>query len=387
MSWDPGNPPAGWRFDVDAGAWQQETSPGRWELMDPGPEAYGLDKPPEPRPEQEPPPVQQPPDERPSLTERLRGKLLTADAVLQLPAPSYLIDDVLVRDTIAVLFGKPGSGKSFLALDFGLCVAGGLPWQGREVRGGPVLHVAAEGVAGLGKRVAAWQETSRLERLDGIWFVPGAVTLLQADRVAALVEVAAELKPALVVLDTLARSMVGGDENSARDVGVAIDATDRLRVATGATVLLVHHTTKDGSAFRGSSALEGAADTMLECSDDDGWMKLVCEKQKDDAEFPPIRLRREVVTLANGMSSCVLRAARPLEGPAAEDRFQAAVLEALWKDFGSTGASGPVLREALQMSEATCSRTMNALLKQGLVTNVGTTARPIWKAVGGGDAP
>lgn len=337
-------------------------------------------------PREEPPP--EPPDEREALADKLRGKLLTVAGVLELPAPSYLVDDVLVRDSIAVLFGKPGSGKSFLALDFGLCVAGGLPWQGREVRGGPVLYVAAEGVAGLGKRVAAWQEATRVDRLDGIWFMPGALNLLQTERVAALVEVAAELKPALVVLDTLARSMVGGDENSARDVGVAVDAADRLRVATGATVLLVHHTTKDGSAFRGSSALEGAADTMLECTDDDGWMRLACEKQKDDAEFPPIRLRREVVTLADGFTtSCVLRAPSGLEASAVADRHQAAVLEALWKDFGSTGASGPVLREALQMSPATFSRAVNGLLKTGEVTNVGSPARPVWKAVAQGGAP
>jgi hypothetical protein len=387
VSWDPLFPPAGWRYEEVAGAWQHETSPGRWETMEPPPEAYGLASPNGDEPPLPEPPEEQEPPERETLADKFRGKLLTADGVLRLPAPSYLIDDVLVRDTIAVLFGKPGSGKSFLALDFGLCVAGGLPWQGREVRGGSVLHVAAEGVAGLGKRVAAWQEAFRLERLDDIWFMPGAVNLLQPDRVAALVEVAAELKPALVVLDTLARSMVGGDENSARDVGVAIDATDRLRVATGATVLLVHHTTKDGSAFRGSSALEGAADTMLECSDDDGWMKLICEKQKDDAEFPPIRLRREVVSLADGATSCVLRAVSPLEGAAVGDRYQAAALEALWKDFGSTGASGPTLRETLQMSSATCSRTMNGLLSRGLVENIGTATRPFWKAVGGGAAP
>jgi hypothetical protein len=44
-------------------------------------------------------------------------------------------------------------------------------------------------------------------------------------------EWAAEHRPALVVFDTLARSMVGGDENSARDMGQLIDGAEHVRQA------------------------------------------------------------------------------------------------------------------------------------------------------------
>jgi RecA-family ATPase len=56
----------------------------------------------------------------------------------------------------------------------------------------------------------------------------------------------------LVVIDTLARCMVGADENSARDMGEAIDALDRLRRAAGSCVLPVHHMGKPNGTTRTS---------------------------------------------------------------------------------------------------------------------------------------
>ncbi|KAK1548632.1 hypothetical protein Q3G72_033474 [Acer saccharum] len=79
----------------------------------------------------------------------------------------------------------------------------------------------------------------------------------------------------LIFVDTFAKS-VQSDENSSKDVGKAINATERLRDA-GATVVLVHHLRKATSALsngaqgtpepdkdlRGSSALAGAYETHL----------------------------------------------------------------------------------------------------------------------------
>jgi RecA-family ATPase len=91
-------------------------------------------------------------------------------------------------------------------------------------------------------------------------FFPGSINLLDPERRAALVEMVRRLEPVLLVVDTMARSMAGGDENSARDVGLVIAATDACRAACPSlAVLIVHHTTKDGDTYRGNSALEGAA--------------------------------------------------------------------------------------------------------------------------------
>jgi predicted ATP-dependent serine protease len=127
---------------------------------------------------------------------------------------------------------------------------------------GPVLYVAAEGASGLSPRVAAWEYAWQAGRARGLTVWPEPVKLLERPRVDDLVALVREDGYRLVVVDTLARSLIGADENSARDVGLAVDAADRVKRATGCTVLLVHHTGKDRTTVRGSSALEAGVDTV-----------------------------------------------------------------------------------------------------------------------------
>jgi AAA domain len=198
------------------------------------------------------------PAEAVSLADQFEAKLLGVDQLLELPVPEPLIDGILYRDTMAVLFGMPGSAKTFLALDWALRVAAGSAWLGGfGVHQGPVLYVAAEGRHGIGQRVRAWLDARDLKRPSGFRLYPDVVNLLHPGHVDTVCAWAAETRPVLVVFDTLARAIPGADENSARDMGVAVGAVDRIRAAAGSTVLLVHHTGKDGMDARGSSALRG----------------------------------------------------------------------------------------------------------------------------------
>src|SRR5690606_19173458 len=102
-----------------------------------------------------------------------------------------------------------------------------------------------------GKRVKAWMEHNHVDDLGehhAIHWLPDPVNVADTDAVGSLIRVAKELKPSLIVFDTLARSIVGADENSAKDMGEVVAKLDWLRKATSATVLLVHHTGKDVSA-------------------------------------------------------------------------------------------------------------------------------------------
>jgi AAA domain-containing protein len=321
-------------------------------------------------------PVANPPE--PTRAEQFAAKLLTVAALLTMEPPEPLIGDLLAHNSLAVLYGPPGSYKTFVALDWALCIAGGLPWQGRGVRAGPVLYVAAEGSAGLGARVEAWVEGFRADPPARFRAYPDTVNLREAGQRDTLAEWATTDRPGLVVFDTLARSMVGGDENSARDMGELIDGAEQVRAASGATVLLVHHTTKDGTSIRGSSALQGAADSLVEAKADGRLVTLSCAKQKDAASFEPVRLRAEPVALAKG-SSVVLRAFEGLQARAANERHEQAILQTLQTEYSETGASNKTLREGMYLGESTVSRAVNALLKRGAIVNVGPKGRPIWK--------
>ena len=250
----------------------------------------------------------------------MRFALHTVEDIRHLPPPEWLINGWLGGGAQGVLYGPSGHGKTFVALDWALCVASGRPWQRRPVKQGPVVYVVAEGGRSVGPRVAAWMQEHGVTHIDNAFFVLEAVQLRdQQDHELLISQVRARVaRPALFVIDTFARSFVGGDENSSKDVGEFIDASRRLHDATGAAVLLVHHTGKKGDEERGSSALRASADAMFSVSQKGGRViRISNDKQKDAEACPPIHVRLQQVRLAgeaSGTTSCVVVTAEGTTG-------------------------------------------------------------------------
>jgi hypothetical protein len=170
--------------------------------------------------------------------------------------------------------------------------------------------------------------------------------------------------PVLLVIDTMARCMVGGDENSAKDVGRYIDSVDQLRHEYDGASLTVHHTGKDGDDERGSSALRGASDTMLALKPAGAGVKLECVKQKDAAPFEPWRLHLEPA-----LESCVFRCGTsPGQLAPAERR----ILEEVSAAFGTKPASRTAIREAANVPKSTWHRSVKSLTDRGYLAADGT---------------
>jgi KaiC/GvpD/RAD55 family RecA-like ATPase len=184
---------------------------------------------------------------------------------------AYVIKGVIGPGELIVIYGAPKSGKTFFATDLGLRVAAGLQWFGHRVRPGLVLYIAAEMGRRAERRVKAWMDEQLGESAPAPPFaiIPKVVNLLDEldiERLIATIESLIGMygKPTLLVVDTLARSMAGGEENGARDMGLAIAVADRLRDQFNTATILVHHAGKDPTkGGRGSSALLGAADAYI----------------------------------------------------------------------------------------------------------------------------
>jgi hypothetical protein len=309
-------------------------------------------------------------------SELLRGMLLTSEDLAALPPPEPLIEGYLVRDSLAVLYGRPGTAKSFIAISMALAVVTGSPWFGHDVRRGPALYVAGEGTSGLAQRQRAWQEACGVDNLEGMYWLPSAVNLLQPDWSRGLAELAADLGVVLVIIDTLARSMAGGDENRSGDMAQAIEAADVIRRRSGATVGLVHHTPKEGETPRGHSALEGAVDTAILLKRSGSIFTLTTEKQKDIPQVEPL-----VFGLEARFGSCL--PTQIAANSVAANAFGLVGLELTLRDVigsnaGSDGLPATRLQSLSGIPERSFYRALKALDKRGVIRNVSTSHRPRW---------
>ena len=208
------------------------------------------------------------------------------------PAPTDLVAGIIAEGALGCVFSKPGCGKTFLAIDMAYSIATGLPWAGRAVQQGGVVYVLGEGAGGVGQRVRAWREAHQVPEVADVHFVLEAVPLMDHGAIHRFVTAIRERtdNPKLVIFDTLARCTLGMEENSARDMGLAIAGADIVRRELGCAVLLIHHTNATGERERGSTALEGAVDVLMWMKSDETGITLSCKKSKDSEAFEDIRL-------------------------------------------------------------------------------------------------
>jgi hypothetical protein len=216
---------------------------------------------------------------------------------MSLTSPVFLVRGLLETSALALMFGDPGCGKSFLALHMACCVATGRDFFRLPVKQGPVIYLAGEGHGGLLRRIKAWEKETAVS-LDGapLFFSKVPARLLDAnhaDAVASAVDMVAgrEGNPLLIVIDTVARSFAGGDENSTKDMSEFVAAVDAIKARyEGCTALLVHHSGHaDKLRSRGSMALKGALDAEYRVSKTgDAAVSLFNTKMKDAP--PPVAM-------------------------------------------------------------------------------------------------
>lgn len=232
-------------------------------------------------------------------------------------------------DTTGILFGDPGSYKSFIALDIALHCALGRDWHGNPVKQGLVAYVAGEGHGGFARRLAAFSKAHdiTIDETLPLYFSERAADFYTAEsalEVSQAVDAIAESvgKPKLIVIDTLARNFGPGDENSTSDMNVFVDHINLyLRAKYGCTVLIVHHTGHaNKERARGAMALKGALDFEYRIEKQSGRMvKMVCTKMKDAIEAPETWFEGESVVVGDfedGMDSLVFR---KTQAPAQEE--------------------------------------------------------------------
>ena len=206
--------------------------------------------------------------------------------------PDFLVDGMLERGSLAMIFGKPASGKSFLAVDLAASIATGRAFQGLKTQKGDVVYIAGEGYRGLKRRFNAWSKYHDVGSEEiRVMISRSAVNYRDEEAAKALENELIRAKesglaPVLFIVDTLARNYGGGDENSNSDMGKFISVIDQFNVKFGCATLIIHHSGHgENQRARGASALRGALDAEFSCLKDRSTVLISCSKMKD-AEAP-----------------------------------------------------------------------------------------------------
>lgn len=310
-------------------------------------------------------------------TKRPPFEIETFDEVLRDRVPGFLIDDLLPERSVVMLYGKPKTGKTFVAMSMAFSCAIGAPFLGRKVRVGPVLYVHAEGGGGVPDRARALARHHGLETVgDGLRFVRRPVKFLEPEHFEYLQDVLRKERqaPTTIYLDTLARSILPADESSNADVNQYVERVEELRNEFGCTVVVLHHPGHgEGGRPRGASSFEGSVDVLmhLKANGCDDRLDLVCQYMKDGSPFDPIALRREVVHLGaddrgRSRSSCVIvESDHTPEGGASLCDI---ILDAVRKAPGITRKD---LAIHLGRSDSTLSNHLPGLVRAGRITETG----------------
>jgi len=203
--------------------------------------------------------------------------------------PNWLIKDHMEQNTIGMLFGVPACGKSFIAMDIAFCVASGHDWNGNDTAQGKVVYITGEGHSGIGKRFKALELKYGTSTGD-IFFSTLPASLSDSDGVDAVQEAINNISPnpTLIVIDTLNCNIGSGDENSARDFAIFMSLMRKTLMASGAAILIVHHSGHSSSKrVRGSSSIKGAMDVEYLITKDKELVTMDCTKAKEFIEPPP----------------------------------------------------------------------------------------------------
>jgi hypothetical protein len=237
--------------------------------------------------------------------------------------------------------------------------------------------VAGEGLIDLWVRQAAWIKLHQPREIPEGGLLPEAVNLIEAASVDLFLEELKAVMPSVVIIDTLARALVGGDENSAKDMGRLVDHAEQIIKQTGATVILIHHSGWDSARERGSSALRGAADAMIEVAQGAELghgkgvaLNLTCKKMRLGKEFKPfkvvlipvlVEIEQRVVPCA-AVGGQIALVDMPVDAIGKQGKLALRVLE-LFPD----GATYTDWKSETRMNKTTFDRALRELKRTGRI--------------------
>lgn len=291
------------------------------------------------------------------------------------PAVPWLVEDILPKQGAMILAAQEGRGKTWILLDLAICVALGIPWLGRfRTEPTRVVYFDFECIESfIQKRAQKLVEDNPLRQGDAdLHFV-----FAQDTRFGSpvghhqLVELIQDLKPGLIIVDSLIRAF-GGDENSSKDVSEFLGTIKKLMREHNFAVIFADHHRKMGAiqAFnqqvRGSTDKTAFVDCLLTLYRDEDILVIDHTKSRYSDAVPAFEVKL-VDTPTGGLEIAHIGEHRVEKAKAAkEDLLDVLKTGLAYKDH-ITRQDLKELALSQGMSEKNMDRTLDRLLQDGVI--------------------
>lgn len=222
----------------------------------------------------------------------------------------YLVKGMLHPKSVSVVYGAYATGKTFVVFDIAAAIASGREWFGQRTTKAGVLYFGNEGEYGIKQRMRGLKQEGKTVEGDPfarILFQKNAMNLMDPEHVKKAVQTIKAFQEETgvtvgwLVIDTLAKAIAGSDENSNKDIGLAVAHAQMIVDKTGWAVCLVHHPGKDPTKGpRGGYALPAGVDEVFEIARHEGDANIRIwrvKKQKDDKETEEKYFKLKTVVL------------------------------------------------------------------------------------------
>lgn len=194
--------------------------------------------------------------------------LVSGNALTKIDSLQWRVDQIIPMTGIGVIYGASGEGKSFYAIDLGMSIARGINWFGKITTISPVVYLSLEAEHGFKVRIAGYCNHAKIETPENFHAVFDPFRLDNTNTVEELIRICP--RNSVIFIDTISRALPTADENSSKDMGIAIDNAIKISKSLNSLVIFIGHTGKDSSrGWRGWSGLNAAVDFSIEVSEDD----------------------------------------------------------------------------------------------------------------------
>ncbi len=291
-------------------------------------------------------------EERPALTLR-RVTDLVAEEV------PFIVDALLPRGALTLLFGKDKVGKTFLGQEFMAAVLKWGAFLGRfqAVRGG-VLALLMDDPPSLTRTRLV--EHLGLGDCPDLWVATHRdVDAEHAERLlAALAEEAVARRPALIVVDALYVLLQSGDQfHQAGGMKPILRGLDRMAEESAAAVLLISHARKADEEAAGSFVIRASAKVILGLS----------RTHEGDPTRRTLRVESKYVPEAEYALEFLGPGQWRFLGDSADVRAEDLESSLLAAISESPGLTSEELAERTERRKGDVTRTLEALVKAGRV--------------------